>query len=376
MRAASMSGAFTGVALNSACAFYNPGAMNFLERSQISGGLSLFLNKASYLSPYTGNTDMHKVSQMPFHLYGAGKLNENSAVGISINSPFHLDTKWPDDWPGRYVARQTTYNAVYVQPAYAYRISEKFSAGIGASVAFGRQFLSRAIPYQSESGEINAEYEGNSVGFGFNVGLFLQLSDEFSLGIDYRSPVKMKVNSGDASFSNIPSALSSDYPSSASYGTEYTLPSAIAIGGSLWATRELLISMDVQMTMWNVFDTISYTFDDHPDLEFGYGRFYKDAFSVRVGAQYKLSDMLEVRAGLGYRTSPVEDAYASPDNFDNDTYLFTCGGSLNFGEHFGIDIAYMLQNIKEREADNNETMFSGNYKSFMNCFGLTLNYRF
>ena len=56
--------------------------------------------------------------------------------------------------------------------------------------------------------------------------------------------------------------------------------------------------------------------------------------------------------------------------------MFSLGGTIKFGDHVSIDLAYMLQNIKEREAINIETNFGGNYKSLLNIFGITLNYQF
>jgi long-subunit fatty acid transport protein len=56
--------------------------------------------------------------------------------------------------------------------------------------------------------------------------------------------------------------------------------------------------------------------------------------------------------------------------------MFSLGGSINFGEHFSADLAYMLQNVKERESMNEQYNFEGTYKSLVNIFGITLNYQF
>jgi long-chain fatty acid transport protein len=377
MKATSMSGVATGFRPNSTSVFHNPGAMSFLEYSQISVGAAFSIPSTSYLSPYTSNTDMEDQFYTPLHIYAVGKLNEKSAIGLSINTPFHMRSKWSDDWTGKYITKETNLNAVYIQPTYSYLVSEKIGIGGGPVVAIGRAFHTHDIPVAASAGnDIEMELDGKSVGFGFNIGIFMQASDEFTMGLNYRSSVKMNVKSGDAHFSNVPSTLVDTYPEPTEFATEYTLPSVLTAGASLNLSRELIIGLDVNYTFWNVFDSLSYEFNNHEDLNYGSGKFYKNAVAVRIGAQYQLNDKIDLRAGVAFDQTPVKDDCLSPENPDNDRLMFSLGGSMKFGEHVSVDLAYMLQNMKEREALNVETNFGGSYKSIVNIFGITLNYQF
>jgi len=376
MRATSMGGAFTGFASDASAAFYNPGAMTFREYSQISVGASFILTSTSYLSPYSGNTNMENGFSMPLHLYGIGKLNDQFAIGISLNTPFNLHTTWDDNWSGRYITRETKMKAVYLQPSISYQFSETFGMGGGPVIAFGKTFLRKAVPVTSVAGETGMELDGNSTGYGFNIGLFLKPNDEFSMGLDYRSGVKMNVNDGDATFSNVPASLSDIYPSSTGFTTEYSLPSVISLGAAYKVSRELTLCMDVNFSTWKSFDSLEFKFDNNSQLDFGMSKFYNNAFAIRVGGQYEVNDRFEARAGFAFDSSPVPDEYLAPDNPDNDRFMFSLGGTIKFGENASVDLAYMLQNIKEREVMNEQYNFSGNYKSLINIFGITLNYQF
>ncbi len=375
-KATSMGGAFTGFGSDASASFFNPGAMTFREYSQLSLGASFIFSSTSYLSPYAGNTDMEDGVQVPLHVYGIGLLNEKTAIGISVNTPYSLHTTWDDNWTGRYVARETQLKAVYVQPSISYELSETFGIGGGPVIAFGKSYFSKAIPLSSAQGEAGMELDGKSIGFGFNIGLFYKPTDEFSIGLDYRSAVKMNVNDGDASFSNVPSSLAGSYPESATFETAYTLPSVISAGAAYKLTRELTLCMDVNYTTWKSFDTLEFKFENNSQLDYGTGQFYKNVFAVRIGAQYEISEMINVRAGVAFDGSPVNEDYVSPANPDNDRFMFSLGGSINFNEHASIDLAYMLQNIKELEVVNEQYNFGGNYKSLINIFGVTLNYQF
>ena len=375
-KATSMGGAFTGFAKDASAVYYNPGAMTFSEYTQLSLGTSLIFTSSSYLSPYTGNSNMQDGFSAPLHIYGFTKLNEKTAVGLSVNTPFNLHTTWEDDWTGRYVSRETQYRAVFVQPSISYQFTENFGVGGGPIIAFGKTYLTRAMPYASQQGETGMELDGNSIGLGFNIGLFLKASDDLSLGLDFRSGVKMNVKEGDANFSNVPLSLSDQIPSSTKFDTEYSLPSVISLGAAYKLTRELTLCMDVNYTMWKSFDTLEFKFNEHSNLNFGAGKYYKNVFAVRLGAQYEISDHVDVRCGLAVDGSPVKDKYLSPENPDNDRLIASLGGTYKFTEKFSVDVAYMLQNIKEREVNNEEFNFGGNYKSLINIVGITLNYQF
>lgn len=376
MKATSMAGVQTGFGRDASSVFHNPGAMTFQEYSQIAAGMAFSSPSTSFLSPYTGNFNEANQLYTPFHVYGLGILNERSAIGISINTPYHIRSKWDTNWPGKYILTQSNSKAIYYQPTYSYKLSDHFGAGIGAIVAYGRTQMTKSLPVASSQGDIEMELDGKSLGFGFNIGLFYRPSEEFSAGINYRSAVKMNVKKGEASFSNVPVSESAAYTDGTGFETSYTLPSIATIGAAVRVTRELHICADISYTFWSVYDSLSFTFNNTPSLDFGIGRFYENAFAIRLGAQYKVSDRIDVRAGAAFDQSPVPSEYLYPDNPDNDRFMFSLGGTVRFGEKLSVDIAYMLQNIKEHETLNTETGFEGSYKSLNNIFGFTLNYHF
>lgn len=374
-RSAAMGTAVTGISLNAASAFYNPAAMTFLEKSQVSGGLSMSMFDGSYLSPYTGNTDMDNKLLFPFHLYAAVKTGERTAAGVSVNTPYNQNITWPDDWTGRYILKESRTKATYIQSSFAYQFSETFSGAVGAIVGFGDHYLTRDLEVAGPSGDIGMELDAGMIGFGFDLALFFKPTDEFSLGINFRSPVKLTEKDGDASFSNVPASLSGKIPSSTSFETDITLPASVNAGASFAITRELLLSLELGYTFWNVYDNIAYDFKED-NLDFDWSKNYRNAYTVGVGVQFKTGDLLDLCGGVGYISSAVEDESASPADMQNETFHFSLGTTFHFGKNTTLDLAYQLMNIREREAYNIEFEFGGNYKTQMNNLGLTFSYLF
>jgi long-chain fatty acid transport protein len=374
-RSAAMGFAVTGISLNAATSFYNPAGMCFLEKSQLAGGLSMSSFKGSYLSPYTGNTDLDNKVIFPIHLYAAIKTGERTAAGVSLNTPYNQNIKWPSDWTGRYIVRETETKATYLQSSFAYKFNDTFSGSIGALFAFGKHLLVRDVPIAGNAGDIGMELDAGMIGFGFNVALFYKPTDEFSMGLDYRSSVKLKEKDGEATFSNVPSSLTGEIPSSTSFGTEFTLPASIRVGAAYELTRELILSADLGYTFFSVYDNIEYDFED-AEQDFSWNKNYQDTYNASIGAKFKTGDLLDVMGGVGFVSSAVQDDYASPADMHNETFHFSLGTTFHIGTSASIDIAYQLLNIRERESFNEELQFGGNYKTQKNNFGLTFNYQF
>lgn len=89
--------------------------------------------------------------------------------------------------------------------------------------------LQKDIPVQDSLGNYShVELNGKAAGFGFNLGVNFQVNDQFSMGLSYRSKIKMSVKKGEADFS-VPSSLASNFPNGNFSGT-LPLPDVATIG--------------------------------------------------------------------------------------------------------------------------------------------------
>lgn len=376
VRSSAMGGAFAPVATGSASVFANPGAMSFQELSSFSLGASFRLPATSFLSPYSGNFDSEKSLRAGLLFSGLYKISEKSAAGLSVNTPFASYVKWADDWTGKYIAIESSTRTLCIQPAYSYRVSESFGIGGGPVIGLTRNFLSKAINYSGASGPIIGEYEGKATSFGFALGMYLASGEDFKMALTYRSSMKVNVQNGEATLTNVPSSLTGLYPSPTNFTSEYQLPSVISAGAAYQLTRDLMLSVQLDYTGWKVYDEVKYSFDEAFALSFTEEKNYKNSIALKFGARYHLSDKIEVMGGFGFDNSPVPDDAVLPNNPDNDRFLLSLGGTIRFNEAISLDAGWQLENYKEREVNNTSMQFSGSYKTISNNFGLALNYEF
>jgi long-chain fatty acid transport protein len=230
---------------------------------------------------------------------------------------------------------------------------------------------------------VSAEFSGDAdVGIGFHVGaLYDIIKDKFALGVSYRSKVDMKIAKGDAKGTEDITALNSiiddilaakaagaplpipptlarvPVPSleKGTFKAELPLPANLNTGISFRPIDNLLLAFDWQWVFWSAYKELSLDFTD--DVVLGYNtstnqyihssvskKKYHDTFAYRLGAQYTLIDQLDVRLGVYYDESPVDDDYLTPESPSTDKLGSTIG--LSFRPISGLSIdASLLRSI-------------------------------
>ncbi len=374
-----MGGSVTGNALDASVVFFNPGAMSVLDSNLVNFGATALMPRTAFLGTTGGQEDMQSKVFVPPYLYGVYMLDEKSSLGISVNAPYGLGTHWEENWSGRYLSTEAKLNTIFIQPALGYKINDRISIGVGPVFVLGNADLKKALPVTGADGTEGAvELKGKGNGFGVNAGVMLSFNDT-RVGINYRSSVKIKLDGGDATFSNIPSSLISNgtFPEAASFNSEITLPGVASLGIGRTINDQLLLNLDVNYTFWSVYDSLNFIFSDNPSLDNRNGRKYENSFAVRLGAQYKYTERLNVRGGLAFDKSPVQDGYVSPELPDADRFIVSAGFSLQLKKGWSVEGTLLFEDVRERKEENNEqNNFNGTYKSYLYGAGVGLQYAF
>ncbi len=365
----------TPFAFDASSIFYNPGSLALYDgKFSISAGVNGIMSNAIFqkeATNYQARTD--NPLGTPFYGYFSAKIKNVIALGIGVYTPFGSSAQWNDDWAGRYLIRNVKLSAIYIQPTIAYQYKGKFGIGAGFVYAIGNVELNKALPY-GEGSKVNLK--GDASNIGFNIGAFYKPIEKLSIGIDYRSEIVMKLESGDATFT-VPSALSASIPENNKFKAELPMPANLDFGISYEFTEKFLLAAEVNWVMWSTYKSLDFTFEENGELlSTENPREYKDSWIPRLGGQYKLNDMFTFRAGVYYDPAPTNEKYFTPETVSLNIIAFTLGASITPFEGFDIDLSYLelhgLEADKTYEPDN----FSGTYKTMTFIPGIGLHYRF
>ncbi|MCX6272919.1 MAG: outer membrane protein transport protein [Bacteroidetes bacterium] len=369
----------TSLSQDASCLFYNPGGLGFMkQKMSFSGGTSFLKSFATFQK--SGNSTYQVTTDnplgTPFYLYGAYKINDKLGCGLAVNTPYGNKLKWGNQWAGRYLIEDISLAAIFIQPTVTYKIHPMISIGAGLVFATGTVDLNKALPITSANGsDGQVNIKGSSSSWGFNVGVMCQPLEKLSIGIDYRSEVKMKVDDGDAKFT-VPSSLSTSFPADNKVSTTLPLPANLDIGASYDITDKLMVGFSLNYVFWDVYDSLIFDFQTNSaSLQDSRNpREYKNKLIFRLGGQYRLNDIITVRLGGYYDPSPVNKDYFNPETPSLDITALSCGLSYYPLKKLSIDASFLYLMGKETDMTYSPDNFGGKYKTRFYIPGIGLTY--
>lgn len=274
-------------------------------------------------------------------------------IGISVNSPWGLVTKYDADFIGRYHALTSSLRTINVAPSIAWRPLPNLAVGAALQIQHADARLSNAVDFgaigfaQSPAlraagfapGRFDgrATVTGDDVGFGFQLGLIYDPVPGTRLGLSYRSAVNHTLR-GDGDFDGVPAPLRGTFPATTGARAKLTTPDIAAFGVTQAVGDRWTVMADLSWTNWSRFQTLRVDFEDAPATSVE--QRWRDTWSISLGAEYRWSDAVKLRAGVAYDPTPVREETRTPRIPDSDRYWASLGASWQVRPGLELTAAY------------------------------------
>ncbi|HBD07429.1 MAG TPA: transporter, partial [Syntrophobacteraceae bacterium] len=220
-RGNALGGAMVGRADDPSALFYNPAGITQLPGTQFMAGTTFIMpttDVKTYQRGYWATTKAEDNVWYPPHIYGTYQFNDSLWFGLGIFSPFGLGTEFNPYWNGRYNNYDAVIQTLNINPTVAFKITDKLSAAAGLDfMYFDITYKKKIADYsqltlpaymRNSALDTDLNLNGDSWGYGWNVGLHYKAFDWMSLGLAYRSEVKQHID-GTADFTK---SVYSTYP--------------------------------------------------------------------------------------------------------------------------------------------------------------------
>jgi long-chain fatty acid transport protein len=369
----------TALYQDGASLFFNPGSTAFAKESSINLAVTPIFANVLYVDSATGQSyRTENPVGTPFSAYFlfSNKKIESLKYGLAVYTPFGSTVQWEKNWIGRFALTRLELKAIFIQPTISYKVNDKIGIGAGFVLSTGNVNLQKDIPVQDSLGNYgHAELAGKAIGFGYNCGIHYDVSDKFSIGINYRSKVQMNLNNGNATFT-VPESLNANFPDSTFTGG-LPLPQVTTLGFAYKPSEKIKFALDINHVGWKVYDTLAFDYAKNTTslLDTKSPRNYKNIFAFRGGVAYQALKNLELRAGGGFGFSPVQNGYVTPETPDANRAYATFGLSYSIGEHFSMDGSIYYTNLKRADR-NYETNLNGTFRTIALAPGIAFVYKF
>lgn len=365
---------------------YNPAAMAFLGSGSVGGGV-MFIKPSNsvsdtFLNP--GETFDGKAPDWIGTVMGHGhmEINETLSLGLSVNTPFGLETRWPSRAFGDGFALVGAQGAepthsklelISASPSLTYKINENAAISGGLDI-----YWVRDLQFNTASTLICC---GDGTGAGFHLaGLYR--SGPWSFGATYFSSSNIDIDDGKVA------------PPGAEFEahTELDVPWRAQLGVAYQATEAVNVEFDITRTGWSSFDRLEvYASDDFINASLGGQPLvtstnnWDDANAYRLGVTWDLSDATRLRFGYSYDETPQDDDHFSARIPDADRHLFSVGVRQTMGDGWEVEGGYMYVLWEDRTIDqplptgnepNGTALYNGDYEGDSHLFGLGVTKRF
>lgn len=282
--------------------------------------------------------------------YAMMSLSPDLKVGMSITVPWGLATEYPDNWVGRYHGVESELRTINFQPTVSYRVHPMLTLGAGVQIQYARARLSQmtdaatairrrtGLPLSPGSMDAYGRLTGDDIGWGAVAGVMFEPMKGTRVGLSYRSAVHHELE-GDIQFSGLPAAFRSALPSS-NASAKVVIPEVASLGAYHELNDRWAVMADVSWTNWSRFHELRINFDNPALGASVTEEKWEDSWFFSVGAAYKLTDNLTLRAGAAYDQSPTPAADRTPRIPDEDRYWLSAGASIKFNDMLTVDVSY------------------------------------
>jgi long-chain fatty acid transport protein len=363
-------------ALDASTVHYNPAGMSLLDHDEFQLGTQIimptigFQNQGSILfdgSPLNGSNSGNggKLAVVP-NFYYVGKFDDRISYGLGFTAPWGLVTNYDADWLGRYSEIKTSLRVANVNPSLSYKVTDQLSVGVGFNVQYAIGKLRQAIDFGTACTAAIGAFTCNNGfslqpgqddgygkvvakdwGFGYNVGILYQASEDLRFGAHYRSHVKLKFGNGRVHFdvpanaraflgaAGIPTAFTD---TSASFNL--TIPEQASVSAFYKINRQWAVMSDLTWTRWSRFDALIINFGEPNTPTTNLQTQWSNVFRAALGTEFAYSDALTLRAGYAYDESPISDDFRGPGIPDSTRNVAAVGLSYKINDSLTADVSY------------------------------------
>ena len=310
-------------------------------------------------------------------------------VGLALTAPWGLGVQYDDDWFGRYDSVETRLTTINLSPALAYRITDGCRSAAGSTSSMPTPSSPTPCPtrwrraVRARRPTATQKFTGDSVAFGFNLGVLLKPWSHTRIGLHYRSAMKHDLD-GTFRVRNLTGALASG---NGRTDAEVRLnePDVASIGVAHEALPGTTLFAEAQWFNWSRFNELRVKFDDGRSDSVRKQE-WKDTWSFYGGIEQRLLERWTLRAGAGYEPTPTVNTYRNTSLPDGDRVRLAAGVSYEWSEKLRIDFGYAYVFSQKENIDLTQTFFDGaatgttttraRASLFVNDFALRVRYRF
>ncbi|MBN2799256.1 MAG: outer membrane protein transport protein [Deltaproteobacteria bacterium] len=392
---------------------YNPAALMNVDAPTFSLGATSVRQAITFSRLDEDGTFQEPVSNDPAGFYipelgFAMPLGEKLALAVGSTTPFTPDYLYDSHGPQRYTVSSATLRQAWIGPSLAYQATPWLAVGAGVSWNFltVNQHLSvtttgKDEPTNDVGVDVSLKDMDNLHG---NIGLLFTPAEGVKVGLSYLPGATFDLTGPmTLDFSEhvfwTAGIIDAETYTDDEVRMQMKLPGIARLGVSVQPIEGLEVEVDGSWEQWSrleeiVIEGVEITMhtalgDQTAPESFNLPAGFQDAYSLRLGAEYDVAELLSVRGGAMYESPAIQPQYIGVSLVDTGKVKLTGGATLKLLDgHLNLIgavgyTAFGTQEVRDSVltqsnamGDEALTVGNGDYSSHGLTAGLGAAYRF
>lgn len=390
-----LGGAYVAHTMGPDTAYFNPAAMSWQEDAgQIELSLTYInLPRIDYddnrSSAYDGDSNVEHFFLPLIHM--VSKDYNNFRFGFSLVYPAGLSKRWSEPFPTGF-SDEFTLKVIEGNPSISYKICDNFSIAAGFRILYadGTVQSTATYPYFAvpPTTTLSRDLEGDTMEFGYNLAMSLRPTDNWSIGVTYRSKVNLGLRADNAKLKfndangNPVSPFVPDYRGNG--WVSVPVPAVVAIGSS-YTFDKTTVELAWDRTFWTKYDHLDFEYEQdfdfvgHPFQAFDHpvDKDWRNSDTYRIGVTHRCTDRFTAMCGFAIDSNPVPERNLNFEMPDSDAKLYSFGGRYKYSEKLSIGASYFFYDKESRNVRNNVNGIDGEFDNAgAHVLNMGINYTF
>ena len=384
-RATGMGGAVVAATGDATSLHINPASLSFFPGMHFSFGATVQIPEEKFTAelPVRTETKMKALVNFPPNFYISYGSSAGFGAGLGVSVPVAAKTEWDPDWLGKRIVTKSEIRIITVTPAFSIRPSDILALGVGLNIAVPKLLYEERIPVSTSlqpASDATATYEaGGEMAYGIQVGVLYRPIEECSIGLSYRSPMKMSIDEGRLTYRDVPSQFAGRL-ANGTFLANVPYPSEVRTGLCWQPASWISAAADLQYGLWSDLTSFSVSFRDPSQPTVFVPTNWKNVLNARLGVEIAIADIF-LRGGFRSDHSPVPDETLSPGLPDADATVYCAGFGYRVGDQLLLDFAFEIVHFRDRQITSSiltygdaGEKFNGVYSSRTTSIALSISY--
>jgi len=354
-------------AQDAATVFTNPAGMTRLEKSELLTGVQpvyLHVKFSPDSNTTTSGSDGDASTWLPAGgLYYVHNLMPKLKIGVSAVGYFGLGLEYENDWVGRYYVQEIRLQALGIQPALAYQVTEWLSLGAGVVALYGvleeKAAVNNIGPNQPDG---QLEIKDSDMTYQVNLGVLVEPREGTRFGLTYLSEGDLEFKD-EPDFSNLGPGLEALLRANglldADIEVEFNMPQSLMLSAYHELTDSVALMGNLGWQEWSEFGKVGVSVTSEDTSSLTIDRNYNDTWHVAVGAQYRVAQPWLLTTGIAYDSSMVDDEDRTPDLPLGESWRFGLGSRYDWSNNLALGVGYTFLWSGDLDMDVNKGPLAG-----------------